>query len=157
MAGVAAGQIYTKTQAPEYIIGHAVSLGSTTMANIGILVFVGHLRMLNNKEDRKKQELEKEGKITDVGECDHSIYFKYLYRGQRISGANVYNYVGIMYRANVNLPLPDITPLSPGYFAQVLSHYELFILVVFPKILVDCHYLSRKIGFLKPRNNGTSE
>jgi len=76
-AGVVAGQIYMKTQAPQYIIGHAVSLGSIAMANIGFWVLMAHLRMLNTKKARMKEELEKEGKSTDVGEGDRSLEFKY--------------------------------------------------------------------------------
>jgi MFS family permease len=76
-AGVVAGQIYVKTQAPEYIVGHAVSLGSIAMANIGYWILIAHLKRLNLKKDRMKQELEKEGKSTDVGEGDLSLDFKY--------------------------------------------------------------------------------
>jgi hypothetical protein len=66
-----------KTAAPEYIVGHAVSLGSIAMANIGYWIMMRHLKMLNNKKARMKQELENEGKSTDVGEGDHSLDFKY--------------------------------------------------------------------------------
>jgi hypothetical protein len=76
-AGVVAGQIYMKTAAPEYIVGHAVSLGSIAMANIGYWIMMGHLKMLNNKKAGMREELEKEGKSTDVGEGDHSLDFKY--------------------------------------------------------------------------------
>jgi hypothetical protein len=88
-AGVVAGQIYTKTQAPEYIIGHAVSLGSTAMANIGFLVLMGHLRMLNNKKDRIKQELEKGGRVPTLVRVTIVRISSIIYRGPRISGANV--------------------------------------------------------------------
>jgi MFS family permease len=76
-AGVVAGQIYVKTQAPQYIVGHAVSLGSIAMANIGYWILIAHLKRLNLKKDRIKQELEKEGKSTDMGEGDLSLDFKY--------------------------------------------------------------------------------
>jgi putative Mn2+ efflux pump MntP len=76
-AGVVAGQIYVKTQAPGYVTGHAVSLGGMAMANIGYWVLMAHLKQKNNKKERMRQELEKEGKSTDVGEGDLSINFIY--------------------------------------------------------------------------------
>jgi len=76
-AGVVAGQIYVKTQAPGYITGHAVSLGGMAMANIGYWILMAHLKLKNNKKERMRQELEKEGKSTDVGEGDLSINFMY--------------------------------------------------------------------------------
>jgi putative Mn2+ efflux pump MntP len=76
-AGVVAGQIYEKTQAPGYITGHAVSLGCIVMANIGYWILMAHLKHLNLKKDQLKQELEKEGKSTEVGEGDHNVNFKY--------------------------------------------------------------------------------
>lgn len=72
-----AGQIYVKTQAPEYIVGHAVSLGSIAMANVGYWILIAHLKRLNLKKERMKRELEKEGKSTDVGEGDLNLDFKY--------------------------------------------------------------------------------
>jgi hypothetical protein len=76
-AGVVAGQIYVKTQAPGYVTGHAVSLGGMAMANIGYWVLMAHLKQKNHKKERMRQELEKEGKSTDVGEGDLSINFSY--------------------------------------------------------------------------------
>ena len=76
-AGVVAGQIYVKTQAPGYVTGHAVSLGGMAMANIGYWVLMAHLKQKNHKKERMRQELEKEGKSTDVGEGDLSINFIY--------------------------------------------------------------------------------
>lgn len=76
-AGVVAGQIYESKQAPGYLIGHAVSLGCIAMANIGYWLMIVHLKRLNMKKERTKQELEKEGKSTDIGEGDHSLNFRY--------------------------------------------------------------------------------
>src|ERR1700719_2767902 len=76
-AGVVAGQIYAKTQAPQYITGHAVSLGCIAMANIGYWIMMAHLKRLNVKKDHKKQELEKEGKNSDVGEGDLNLSYRY--------------------------------------------------------------------------------
>jgi hypothetical protein len=77
-AGVVAGQIYVKTEAPQYITGHAVSLGCIAMANIGYWVLMAHLKRLNMTKERRRQELEKEGKsITNVGEGDHNLEFMY--------------------------------------------------------------------------------
>ena len=76
-AGVVAGQIYVKTQAPEYIAGHAVSLGFIVMSNIGYWILIAHLKRLNVVKERRRQELEKEGKSFNVGEGDHSLEFRY--------------------------------------------------------------------------------
>jgi len=76
-SGVVAGQIYVKTQAPGYVTGHAVSLGGMAMANIGYWVLMAHLKQKNHKKERMRQELEKEGKSTDVGEGDLGINFVY--------------------------------------------------------------------------------
>jgi hypothetical protein len=75
-AGIVAGQIYLKTEAPGYIIGHSVSLGCMAASNIGFWILMAHLRRLNMKKSRMKQELEKEGR-TDVGEGDLNLDFKY--------------------------------------------------------------------------------
>jgi hypothetical protein len=48
------------------------------MADIGYWVLMAHLKRLNMTKERRRQELEKEGKsITDVGEGDHSLEFMY--------------------------------------------------------------------------------
>jgi hypothetical protein len=47
------------------------------MANIGYWVLMAHLKQKNHKKERMRQELEKEGKSTDVGEGDLSINFIY--------------------------------------------------------------------------------
>ena len=72
-----AGQIYVKTQAPQYITGHAVSLGCVGMANIGYWTLMAHLKRLNMKKERMRKALEKESKRTDVGEGDYNLEFKY--------------------------------------------------------------------------------
>jgi hypothetical protein len=76
-AGVVAGQIYATSGAPEYFIGHGVSLASIVLAGVGYCVLMAHLRLLNMRKDRKRQELEKEGKDVDVGEGDLSLNFRY--------------------------------------------------------------------------------
>lgn len=76
-AGVVAGQIYVTSGAPEYFVGHGVSLGSIVMAGVGYCILMAHLRHLNARKDRNRQELEKEGKDTDVGEGDLSLNFRY--------------------------------------------------------------------------------
>ena len=75
-AGVVAGQIYVKSQASEYITGHAVSLGFIVMSNIGYWILITHLKRLNVVKERRRQELE-EGKSLNVGEGDHSLEFRY--------------------------------------------------------------------------------
>jgi len=47
------------------------------MANIGYVVLMAHLKRLNVKKDKMREELQKEGKSTEVGEGDHSLEFMY--------------------------------------------------------------------------------
>lgn len=76
-AGVGAGQIYVKTQASQYITGHAVSLECIGMANIGYWILIAHLKRLNMVKERIRLKLEKEGESTNVGEGGHNLEFKY--------------------------------------------------------------------------------
>ena len=77
-AGVVAGQIYLKSEAPGYIIGHSVSLGCIAASNAGFWILMAHLKRLNSKKSKMKQELEKEGRNNvDVGEGDLSLDFRY--------------------------------------------------------------------------------
>ena len=69
-----------KFEAPHYIAGHSVSLGSIAMANIGSWILIAHLKRKNVKKAWMGQELEKEGKSTDVGEGDHSLTFDIIFR-----------------------------------------------------------------------------
>jgi hypothetical protein len=74
-SGLAASQIYPSYDAPRYIMGNAISLGSEFIA----LLCVGLLYVLLKWRMREKERLLAEGKDSNGKQGDMALDFKYVF------------------------------------------------------------------------------
>ena len=78
LGGVIAGQIYTATSAPQYRLGHAVTLGGIVLGFVGYNIQYFGLRSMNRKRDaiQAHQDSEPSG-IWATKNGDSTLDFRY--------------------------------------------------------------------------------
>ena len=80
LGGAIAGFIYRSTDAPHYVSGHAILLGTETMSCLLSIAMHFYLKRENKRRDREYKPLDqytREDMIAEQDKGDNATFFRY--------------------------------------------------------------------------------